>query len=239
MRRPRQLTFDDVRYTTGRGGPRRGAGRPRGERSRVLHRAREAIPNRFPVHVTLRLRNGYPSLRTGRFVRAFRRTLAEACARRCFRVVHYSVQRDHIHLLVEAQGKQTLACGMKSVGARVGLTVNRVFRRSGPVLDGRYHHHVLRNPREVRYALAYVLLNNRHHWLERFGEAPPVRLDEASSGKWFDGWRGVHHDPPDREREVAAPGTWLLSTGWRRWKLIDPAEVPGPDLRGTRPALRR
>ena len=144
-------------------------------------------------------------------------------------MVHYSVQRDHVHLIVECAGKQALGRGMKCVSERVARTVHRVFGRRGKVLDGRYHLHVLRSPREVRAALAYVLLNARKHWRERRGAAPPVRLDEASSGRWFDGWRGawVREGPPTERPEVARAHTWLLRAGWRRHGLIDPAEVPG------------
>ena len=89
---------------------------------------------------------------------------------------------------------------------------------------------ILRTPREVRNALAYVLLNARKHWAQRFGQAPPVRLDEASSGRWFDGWRREARcgapPAPDDAIEVAPARTWLLSRGWRRHGLVDPAEVP-------------
>ena len=141
-------------------------------------------------------------------------------------MVHYSLQRDHVHMLVEAAGKDALGRGMKSVGARLARAVNRVFRRTGPVVDGRYHLKILKTPREVRNALAYVLLNARKHWRQRRGGAPPVRMDRASSGQWFDGWRG---DPAEGvgSAEVARPRSWLLATGWRRHGLIDPAEVPG------------
>ncbi len=142
--------------------------------------------------------------------------------------MHYSVQRDHIHLLVESAGKQALGRGMKAVGARLARAANRVFSRRGPILDGRYHVRALATPREVRNALAYVLLNARKYWKQRHGHAPPLRLDEASSARWFDGWAG--DAPPVGSAappETARPRTWLLSTGWRRHRRIDLAEVPG------------
>jgi hypothetical protein len=131
-------------------------------------------------------------------------------------------------MLVESAGKQALGRGMMAVGARFSRAVNRVFKRRGPVVDGRYHLHILTTPREVRNALAYVLLNARRHWKKRRGVAPRVVLDEASSGRWFNGWS---REPPGPEArgspEVARPHTWLLSRGWRRHRLIDPAEVSG------------
>src|SRR5258706_642514 len=121
------------------------------------------------------------------------------CERGEFRVCHYSIQRDHVHLVVEAAGKEALGRGMKSVGIRLARTANRVFRRMGPVLLGRYHLRILRTPREVRNALAYVLLNARKHWRQLCGIAPPVVLDAPSSGAWFDGWKR----PPSNSRPIA------------------------------------
>jgi putative transposase len=222
-----QLSFDDHRRRSGRGGPRPGAGRPRGRRPVVYHERRQSLPRECPAHVTLRIRGGLPSLRRQSFTKEIRRSFAAACERGDFRVAQYSIQRDHIHLVVEAADKQALGRGMKSISARVARAVNRVFRRAGAVLLGRYHVRALRTPMEVRNAISYVLLNARKHFSQRTGVAPPVRIDEASSGRWFDGWsrrlQPYSSDPPP----VALPRTWLLRLGWRRHGLIDPAEVPG------------
>ena len=192
------------------------------------HVRRPGVKSGCPAHVTLRVREGVPSLRSRALVRAFKASLANACERGSFRVVHYSLQVNHVHLIVEASGKQALGSGMKSIGARLARAVNRVFGRTGPVLDGRYHLRVLKTPKEVRNALAYVLLNVRKHFRERKGFAPPVRLDEASSGRWFAGWQWNTWEPTGvGQREVAPAKTWLLTTGWRRYRLVDPAEIPG------------
>jgi hypothetical protein len=157
----------------------------------------------------------------------------EACERGHFRVAQFSVQNDHVHLLVEATGKTGLGRGMKSISARVARAVNRVFGRSGGVLLGRYHVRALRTPREVRNALAYVLLNARKHWRRRTGGAPPVVLDEASSSQWFDGWSlRLQPSSPNEPPPVSPPRTWLLRVGWRRHGLIDPAEMPGAEKKG-------
>ncbi len=182
-----------------------------------------------PIHVTLRVRPGVPSLRGGGLVREWRRSLAEASERGSFRVTHYSLQGDHAHLIVEAHGKKALACGMKSIGARLARAVNRVGQRSGPVLDGRYHHRSLRSPREVRRALAHVL---RRHLAKSRGlsRSAAAHLDGASSARWFDGWRpktAIRVPESSGHPEVARARTWLLRVGWRRHGLVDPEEMPG------------
>jgi len=155
------------------------------------------------------------------------RSWREACERGRFRLVHYSIQSNHVHLIVEASSARDLACGLKAIAARFARAVNREFDRVGRVLADRCHIHVLRTPREVRNAIACVLMNARRHFAKRGRALPRIAcIDPASSGRWFSGWRTgppAFHDPP----AVAAPRTWLLSIGWRRRGLIDRAEVPG------------
>lgn len=182
--------------------------------------------------MTVRVRSEVPSLRSVRFVREVEATFRRARERGRFRLVHYSVQSNHVHLIVEAASAVDLGNGMKSLGSRLARAVNRVFSRRGPVLADRFHVHALRTPREVRNALAYVLLNARKH-AQRLGQRPSwtARVDPASSARWFDGWRTppsskVGLDPPT----VATARTWLLRSGWRHAGLIDPSEVPGSKI---------
>ena len=104
-------------------------------------------------------------LRAARFVRAFRDSLRAVAKRPGFRVVHYLIQEDHAHFLVEANARKCLANGMKSLGSRCA------------VLKERYHHVVKRTPTDVRRALAYILLNIRKHHRQRRRRIPPVVLD--------------------------------------------------------------
>jgi REP element-mobilizing transposase RayT len=175
------------------------------------------------------VRRDVASLRIARLVREVEASFRSSCERGRFRLVQYSIQTNHVHLIVEAATASDLSRGMKSIGSRLARAVNRVFRRRGPVLADRFHVHVLRTPREVRNALAYVLLNARRHAAKlgrRLMGAP--RIDPASSGRWFEGWRTptaprAVSDPP----AVAAARTWLLRLGWKRAGLISPCEVPG------------
>ena len=232
-RRPRQLA---LLLTTpcGWGGRRAGAGRKRRPGApRTLPHVARARFKRLPAHVTLRLRSDAPSLRTTRIVRAIERSFAAGCARPGFRLVQYSLQGSHAHLIVEAQDRDALGRGMKAIGSRVARAVNRIAQRTGPVLTDRYHVRMLPTPKEVRAALRYVLLNARRH-IGRRARLTGVRLDPASSARWFDGWKpesraviDASSDGPPGSPPVARARTWLLTVGWRRHGLLDPADVPG------------
>jgi hypothetical protein len=164
-------------------------------------------------------------------MKAFRRSLSDGAERGDYRVVEYSLQRDHVHLVVEASGKEALAAGMKSTASRLARVVNWVFGRRGKVLDGRYHSVVLRTPRQVRSAPRYVLQNWRKH---ESRAARNAVLDPCSSGRWFAGWREAsaaaelaRRDPIGGGRETAQARCWLIRQGWYRYGLIGLTEAPG------------
>jgi REP element-mobilizing transposase RayT len=145
------------------GGKRAGAGRkPSAERAGVPHTTRPEHRKRHPVHVTLRVARGLPSLRRQLLFSGARLAMA-AASRAWFRVLHFSVQSDHVHLLVEARDEEHLSKGMRGLAIRVALSVNRTLRRSGKVWPDRYHARALRTPREVRHGLVYVLANWKKH----------------------------------------------------------------------------
>ena len=212
---------------TGHGGPRKGAGRKSCRRPIVHHVRRDRFDKPTPALVTVRVREGLPSLRAPRIVAALRQSFAAVCVRDGFRLVHYSIQRDHIHMIVEAGDQSALGRGMKSIVARIALTTNRLLGRRGPVMAGRYHVRHLCSPRQVHRALRYVLLNVRKHEFARTQRAGPARIDKASSGRWFDGWKERPVQPPAAPRDVAPPTTWLLTRGWRRHGRISLSAVPG------------
>lgn len=202
------------------GGRRQGSGRkPSKGRRNVPHRQRVAHESRCPVHVTLRARKGLPSFRDDRVFGAVRRALAQATGA-AFRVIHFSVQRDHVHLVIEADSHRAMIRGMQGLAIRVARAVNRAIGRYGRVWGDRYHARLLRTPREVRNALVYVLQNFRKHLRNARG------LDPRSSAAWFTGWRTALRDGPSTSPPIAKARTWLAAFGWRRHGLIGVNEAP-------------
>jgi REP element-mobilizing transposase RayT len=182
------------------------------------------VRGEHPQHVTTRVRPGLPNLRTNKAMEAVRASL-RAAHKPGFRVVHFSVMRNHLHFIVEADSKHALAAGMKGLQVRMAKALNRAWGRRGSVFSERYHVRALSRPGQVRHGLAYVLNNARRHAAAAGHERPARWVDPCSSARQFDGWRQrVRREPG----VVAAPRTWLLSGGWRRGGgSIDAHHVPG------------
>jgi REP element-mobilizing transposase RayT len=178
-------------------------------RPNVKHRTRPLHRSELPVHITMRRAKGLPSFRSEvvhrLLQRAVRRTRREG-----FRITHYSVQADHVHIIVEAADPTTLTNGMRSFAVRIAMLVNsRIMgRRRGRVWGDRYHRRDLGGPREVRNALVYVLSNHLKH-----GEKNVSPVDPCSSGPWFTGWL-QRVEPPPEASPVEPPSTWVLRDGW-------------------------
>jgi putative transposase len=188
------------------GGKRRGAGRkPKGKNAAVSRLRREEFPARHPVHVTLRTLFGVGYLRGWKLFQAIQGAIRESQERFGMRVVHFSVQGNHLHLVVEAEDERALARGMQALGVRIAKALNRLMGRKGAVFADHYHARILRSPTQVANALAYVLLNFLHHFPEEARRFPGDARDPFSSA-----WREQGTDP-----HVVAARTWLLSVGWR------------------------
>jgi REP element-mobilizing transposase RayT len=206
-----------------RGGTRRGAGRkPSSLRARVSHSEREHCRRYHPQLVTLRLRDDCPSLRVKWMRGPLHRAFRDASERFGFRLVHFSIQTNHIHFLVEVESSLALARGMQGLTIRVARTLNRLWKRKGKVFADHYHAHPVTSPRGAHHSLRYVLNNALKHGIALEG------TDPFSSAAWFDGWTHVPGSSASWfGAPVVRPRTWLLTEGWRRHGLIDPRDVPG------------
>lgn len=186
-----------------RGGKQPGAGRPRLREypgvigSLVPHLKREPFTSRHAVHVTQRLLPGVGHLRKQGPAKVVQRAFADAAERHGMRIAHYSIQGNHLHLVVEADDAQALSRGMQGLTVRIARRLNRRLHRRGGVFADRFHARVLESRRQVANAIRYVVGNYRRHtreWLPRdFRDEYATRLD----------------------RPLAEPKLWLLRAGWR------------------------
>jgi len=186
-----------------------------------------------PRLVTIKLIEGLPWLREALEARALMHCI-RAAQRTDFRIVHYSIQSDHVHLIVEADNKRALSRGMKGCNGRIALTLNALWRRRGRVFRERFHDRVLKTLREVHNALKYVLNNHFKHSVQSNAYAGPKDPDVFSSARYFDGWLGREPDlVAGADGAVVVRGGWKLSRGWKRhYRPIATDAVPGTGLAG-------
>ena len=183
----------------------------------------------------MKLRQGLPRLRSKREYTALRAAFATGCTGTAgaagggnFRLCHYAVLNDHLHLLVEASDRQSLTRGLQGLAVRVAKALNRLWQRHGKVFADRYHDRILKTPREVRNAIRYVLANGKKHAAKGREVAVPQVIDTFTSAPWFDGFRetvtvrGIEAMP----RPVTEARTWMLTIGWRRHGLLSVHEMP-------------
>jgi REP element-mobilizing transposase RayT len=222
-------------FPNGWGGRRQGAGRrSRSNRGNVRHQARPKHRAGEPVHVTLRsefrpLRSAFvfPTVRGA--IRDLNRRWRDR-----FRVVHFSVQSDHLHLIVEAADRKALLGGVRGLSVSLARRVNQLVFRRGRVMADRWHGRALSTPRAVRHVLAYLLGNFRKHEQLAVGA-----IDPFSSAPYFLGFLEFAKGVPAaanlqrvagvelaRGSPVLEPRSWLLRTGWQRHGLISIHEAP-------------
>jgi REP element-mobilizing transposase RayT len=224
-----------------RGGKRRGAGRkPNGKRRREKHCKRPALKDYNPIHITLRVVASASGLRRRHVYHAVRRAMSTTYRTQQVRIVHISLQGDHLHLLVEANDRQALSRGLQGFESLAARLINEAISkrtgclRTGKVFADRYHEEVIDSPRQARNAIKYVLSNWRKHGEDR---GRTCMVDPYSSATRFDGWTEVATAPfrvPKEYRELptAPPRSWLLRKGWKKAGPISVWDVPGPSIEG-------
>jgi putative transposase len=198
-----------MRYSK-RGGARLGAGRPR-KRDAIHHDERAVFTRRMPVHVDLTFLDHVWNLRTRRCFLVIAAALVAVRAEEGFRVVGFSLQSNHLHLLVEADSSEALSRAMHGLGVRIARGLNKLMGRSGPVFRERYFARVLATPTEVKRAQEYIARNTAKHAAE-YGKRLPADFRDPYTAGYF-GNRLLL--PSGAEGLVQEPTQYLLTQGWK------------------------
>jgi REP element-mobilizing transposase RayT len=250
MARPRKRHVQQDLFPR-RGGKRPGAGRkPKGARAGSRHKKRPVLKPYWPVHIVLRVAPDVGSLRKRLMYRALREATIALAKRElswdetgAFRIVHISIQKTHVHLLVEAAHRTALSRGMQAFQISAAKHINGVVsmrrgeRRRGSVFPDRFHQTIIKSPRQARRALAYVLNNWRKHREDHAQLARNWKVDPFSSALCFADWKERaepylgDHPASYAPLLVYLPRTWLLKVGWKqKHPLISLYEVPSQPI---------
>ncbi len=192
------------------------------------------------MHIVLRVISAVGNLRRRFTYRAIREATLTTARREDFRIVHLSIQRTHLHLIVEADDKDALASGMQGFQISAAKHLNAAIsrgkpgpRRRGAVFPDRYHAEIITSPRQARHALNYTLNNWRKHQEDRAEPMRTWKIDWFSSAAQFPDWAEYGHEPflwrgPDTYDPLVVyqPKTWLLREGWKKSGAISCRAVP-------------
>ena len=201
------------------------AGRKDRAGPRMGHDRRARHDARHPVLLTLRAARGVPSLRSRGLFTAVRDAITQT-GDAAFRVLHFSVQQDHVHAILEGDSHDALVAGIRGLVIRIALAVKRVAR--------------------VRKVWAIATTHARWRRRARFATRSPTCCSTSGSicarrpasilaaqGPGSAAGR-VATNPAAAPAPTSAARTWLAATGWRRLGLIHTHEQPGSARRNAR-----
>jgi len=178
----------------------------------------------------MRAVRGVPRMRSEVVARIIVAEIRRASAKG-FRVLHFSVQSNQVHLIVEAESGVALSRGMQRLASRIAMMLNALVTRRGSVWRERYHRQDLASPRQFRNALVYVTFNIRKHASVEERAHWARSLDLFSSALWLDDWKD--RTVVERVRAaragpspVVAPRTWYARAGWKLLGALDLRESP-------------
>ena len=197
------------------GGPRRGAGRQRAGEKRLAHVARPKLSEKIPSHITLKFKKDVPNLRCEAFLLEFTRAIRKAKAKG-LAVTQFSIESNHIHMLIEVKSNDTLKRGLLSLQGCVTWGLRRVFKYFGEVFVDRFHLHAIKSPREMKHALGYVIFNHAKHcgiaWFRDVYSSGfaqhefAANVRQTRAPKW----------QSEIESVMSQATSWLQQTGWKR-----------------------
>lgn len=209
-------------------------GRKRCPNSGASHEARPELKASCPMHVTKKLAAGLPGLRCPAAWSVITGAIRQANQRGLVRVIEFTVQGDHLHMICEGADAKAVGRGLGGLFTSVARQLNRLWKRCGKVFSERYHRQDLTTPTQVRNAIRYVLGNIYKHArgiLQMTGKSGRLCPDPYSSGVWFRGYK-----EPDGELDRSVLGgiarctvdglSWLLSEGWKLRGLLSVQEGP-------------
>lgn len=251
MARPRKRHVQQPLVFRTWGGKRKRAGRKQvNERKSQPHRVRRELGPNQVIHVTLRVAQSVRRMRRRDAYRAIRKAMLVVLTRTDFRIVHLSIQANHVHLLVEADSKRALARGMQAFQISAARRLNAVDLdgagrvRRGSVFPDRYHEEIITGPTHARHTLSYVLNNWRKHKEDRVPATKAWVVDPYSTATSFVGWvervecvergeaerwlaRALSPLPDDLEALPSCPPqSWLLREGWKLGGNVSVFEAP-------------
>ena len=136
------------------------AGRPAIHDKGIRHRKREEIKRARPLHLTIKLNRA--QMQNKMILKHLKHSIKRGRLKG-LRIIHFSLQNDHVHLYAESESNLILTQGMKALGVSFAKRINKHFKTKGQVYKTRFHLRVLRSASEAKNVINYILKNGVKH----------------------------------------------------------------------------
>ncbi|MBT3236341.1 MAG: hypothetical protein HN353_10355 [Bdellovibrionales bacterium] len=219
---PQQLPLD----LKTRGRPKKKGDIHKTSSGKIAHISRPSIDRNNPIHINIRVQEKLPNLRRKSSFKLFTKAVKRARLKG-LRVVHFSLQTNHLHLLVEADSNRQLSSGMRSLLITYSIWINRLLKRQGPLFRDRFNMEVITTPRRMKNLLNYIFKNSAKHRKHAFNQidlyCSHLILSAQDQFRLF----GRKIPPPPISHQVRAlalkrlaellfpPQSWLAAVGWQ------------------------
>lgn len=121
-------------------------------------RARLVLPN-IPLHIIQRGNDRQPCFFANEDYSVYLDWMAEYAGKTGCRVHAYVLMTNHVHLLISADRVEASGSLMKALGQRYAQYVNRTYRRSGTLWEGRFRSCLVQDEIYLLACQRYIELN--------------------------------------------------------------------------------
>jgi REP element-mobilizing transposase RayT len=140
----------------------KGAGRKPLHDKAIRHSVRPKFNKPRSLHLTLKVRSNKADIQSKKILKALHHAIRRARLKN-LKIIHYSLEYNHVHLLVEASSHQVLHSGMQALGISLSKAINKIKKQAGTVYKHRYHFRRISSPKDYRNVLRYILGNGIKH----------------------------------------------------------------------------
>lgn len=138
------------------------AGRPAIHDPGIRHTRRFRLKKPSSLHLTIKVRENKADIQNKRILKALHYAIRRARLKG-LKIVHYTLEYNHVHLLVESVDNKILHKGMQAFGITIAKAINKIKRTKGAVYKNRYHLRVIDSPRQLKNVLHYIFSNGVKH----------------------------------------------------------------------------
>lgn len=127
---------------------------------RHIERPRFNRPRSF--HLTIKVKSNKADIQNKKILKALHHAIFRGRLKG-LKIVHYTLEFNHVHLLVEASCNRVMHSGMQALGISLAKAINRFKSLKGSVYKHRYHYRQISSPRDLKNVLHYIFHNGIKH----------------------------------------------------------------------------